>query len=395
MKNKRWSFALATTLLMTFGVSALSQSHGRTQAKAGAGRAYMVYVGTYTVRESKGIYAYRFSAGQLTPVGAEGLVAETPNPSYLAVDPSRHFLYAVNESLPDQKTGTVSAFSIDRKTGALTFLNAVPSGGSGPCFVSVDHTGKYVLVANYDSGSIAVFPVLPGGRLGGASAFVQHSGHSINPERQEGPHAHEILTSPDNRFALAADLGLDELLVYRFDATQGLLTPNNPPFASIEGGSGPRHFVFDHTGKFVYLVNEMHSTVTVFSYDSAKGTLQEIQTVSALTQNSIPENTTAAEIELGTSGRFLYTSNRGDDTITVFSIDPVKHTLKPIQHAPTLGKTPRGFAIDPTGRYLLAANQDTDNIFVFHIDPKTGQLTAAGKVLEVPSPVCVVFVPAE
>jgi 6-phosphogluconolactonase len=357
----------------------------------------MVYVGTYTntVRESKGIYAYRFSAGQLTPVGAEGLVAETPNPSFLAVDPSHHFLYAVNESIPDQKDGTVSAFSIDRKTGALTFLNAVPSGGAGPCHLSVDHTGKYVLVANYDSGSVSVFPVLPGGRLGGSSAFVQHTGHSINPERQQGPHAHEILPSPDNRFALVADLGLDQLLVYRFDATQGTLTPNNPPYASVEGGSGPRHFVFDRTGKFVYLVNEMHSTVTVFSYNAANGTLQELQTVSALTKNSIPENTTAAEIELGPSGRYLYTSNRGDDTITVFSIDPVKHTLTPVQHAPTLGKTPRGFAIDPTGTYLLAANQDTDNMFVFDIDPTTGQLAATGKVLEVPSPVCVVFVPTE
>jgi 6-phosphogluconolactonase len=355
----------------------------------------MVYVGTYTVRESKGIYAYHFESGKLTPVGATGLVAETPNPSFLAVDPSRHFLYAVNESVPGEKNGMVSAFSIDRKTGKLTFLNQVSSGGSGPCHISVDHTGKYVLIANYDSGSVAAFPVLHGGRLGEASAFVQHSGHSLNPERQEGPHAHDILPSPDNRFVLAADLGLDQLLVYRFDASKGSLTANDPPAGSVPAGSGPRHFVFDRTGKFIYLVNEIHSTVTVFSYDADKGSLQELQTLSALPKHSIADNTSAAEIELGASGRYLYTSNRGEDTITVFAVDPVKHTLTAVQHAPTLGKTPRGFAIDPTGNYLLAANQDTDNIFAFHIDPKTGKLTATGKVLEVPSPVCVIFVPAE
>jgi len=355
----------------------------------------MVYVGTYTVRESKGIYAYRFKSGRLTPVGATGLVAETPNPSFLAVDPSHHFLYAVNESVPGEKNGMVSAFAMDRKTGKLTLLNQVSSGGEAPCAISLDRTGKYVLIANYDSGSVAVFPVLRGGRLGEASAFVQHSGHSLNPERQTGPHAHDILTSPDNRFALAADLGLDQLLVYRFDATKGSLTPNVPPAASVPPGSGPRHFVFDRSGKFVYVVNEIHSTVTVFSYDPQHGKLKELQTVSALRENTNPESTTAAEIALGASGRYLYTSNRGEDTITVFAIDPAKHTLTPVQHAPTLGKTPRGFAIDPAGSYLVAGNQDTDNVFVFRINPKTGQLTATGKVLEVPSPVCVIFVPTE
>ena len=355
----------------------------------------MVYVGTYTGHDSnsKGIYAYRFKSGQLTPVGTTGLVAETPNPSFLAADPSHRFLYAVNESVPGEKNGMVSAFSIDGKTGKLTLLNQVSSGGAGPCAVSLDRTGKHVLIANYDSGSVSVFPVLRGGRLGEASAFVQHSGHSINPERQGGPHAHDILASPDNRFVLAADLGLDQLLVYRFNATKGSLTANSPAAASVPAGSGPRHFVFDQSDKFVYVVNEMHSTVTVFSYDAKQGKLNELQTVPALRKNTNPESTTAAEIALGRSGRYLYTSNRGEDTITVFEIDPVKHTLTAVQHAPTLGKTPRGFAIDPTGSYLVAANQDTDNVFVFHINPKTGQLTPTGKVLEVPSPVCVIFVP--
>jgi 6-phosphogluconolactonase len=392
--NKRCSVPVAVVLLIFVVVCPASQSHARQHAAVAAGRSYMVYVGTYTVRDSKGIYAYRFQSGRLTPVGATGLVAETPNPSFLAVDPSHRYLYAVNESVPGEKNGMVSAFSIDRKTGKLTLLNQVSSGGAGPCAISLDRTGKYVLIANYDSGSVAAFPVL-GGRLGEASAFVQHSGHSINPERQEGPHAHDILPSPDNRFVLAADLGLDQLLVYRFNAAKGSLTANSPPAASVPAGSGPRHFVFDPTGKFVYVVNEMHSTVTVFSYDAKQGNLKELQTVSALRKNTNPESTTAAEIELGPSGRYLYTSNRGEDTITVFAIDPVKHTLTAVQHAPTLGKTPRGFGIDPTGSYLVAGNQDTDNMFVFRINPRTGQLTATGKVVEAPSPVCVIFVPTE
>lgn len=393
--KKRCSRLVTLGVLMCLIASAASTSLAGQQKKAAAGRSYMVYVGTYTDRDSKGIYAYHFKTGQLTPVGTTGLVAETPNPSFLAVDPSHRFLYAVNEKVPGEKNGMVSAFSIDRKTGKLTLLNQVSSGGVSPCAISLDRTGKYVLIANYDSGSLAVFPVLDGGRLGAASAFVQHSGHGLNPERQEGPHAHDILPSPDSRFVLAADLGLDQLLVYRFDATKGSLTPNAPPAASVSPGSGPRHFAFDKTGKFVYLLNEMHSTVTVFSYDAKQGKLQELQTVSALRKNTNPESTTAAEIQLGASGRYLYTSNRGEDTVTVFAIDPVKHTLTEVQHAPTLGKTPRGFAIDPTGSYLVAGNQDTDNVFVFHINPKTGELSAAGKVLEVPSPVCVIFVPTE
>jgi 6-phosphogluconolactonase len=393
--KKRCSRPLIVVLSILSLAFAASPYLARQQKKEEPGISYMVYVGTYTVRDSKGIYAYRFQSGRLTPVGATGLVAETPNPSFLAADPSHRFLYAVNESVPGEKNGMVSAFSIDRKTGKLTFLNQVSSGGAGPCAVSLDQTGKYVLIANYDSGSVAAFPVLRGGRLGEASAFVQHSGHSINLERQEGPHAHDILASPDNRFVLTADLGLDQLLVYRFNATKGSLTANLPPAASVSAGSGPRHFVFDETGKFVYVVNEMHSTVTAFAYDAKQGKLDELQTVSALRKNTNPESTTAAEIALGASGRYLYTSNRGEDTITVFAIDPVKHTLKAVQHAPTLGKTPRGFGIDPTGSYLVAGNQDTDNMFVFRIHSKSGQLTATGKVVEVPSPVCVVFVPEE
>jgi 6-phosphogluconolactonase len=355
---------------------------------------YYVYIGTYTGRQSRGIYAYRFDAGgQLTPLG---LVAESVNPSFLAVDSGKQFLYAANEvaDFGGQKSGAVSAFAIDRGTGKLTFLNQVSSRGAGPCDVSLDKTGRYVLVANYDGGSVAVFPVLADGRLGGASAFVQHQGHGVNPERQEGPHAHSIALSPDNRFALAADLGLDELLVYRFDAKQGTLAANQPPFAKLHSGAGPRHFDFSPDGKFVYVICEMGSTVTAFSYDTTQGALRELQTVSTLPKDFKGENTTA-EVQVHPSGKFLYGSNRGHDSIAVFAIDARSGKLTPIERVLTQGKEPRNFAIDPTGVYLFAANQNSGNIVVFRIDPKTGHLTPTGQVLDVPSPVCVTFVAVE
>jgi 6-phosphogluconolactonase len=355
----------------------------------------LVYIGTYTKTKSKGIYAYRFDAatGRLTSVG---LVANTTNPSFLAVHPSRRFLYAVNEiaNYESGKSGGVSAFAIDRETGKLTFLNQVSSHGADPCHVSLDKTGKFVLVANYSGGSIAVFPVLEDGRLGEASAFVQHTGSSVNPKRQEGPHAHSIDTSPDNRFLLAADLGLDRLLVYRFDPFKGSLEPNDPAFAKINPGAGPRHFAFHPGGRFVFAVNEMGSSISAFSYDAARGSLRDLQTISMLPKDFASESD-AAEIEVHPSGKFLYGSNRGHDSIAVFAIEAGKGTLTPVEYVPTQGKTPRNFAIDPTGSYMVAANQDSDNLVVFRIDAKTGRLTPNGKVPDVPSPVCVKFVALE
>ncbi|MGA2609668.1 MAG: lactonase family protein [Terriglobia bacterium] len=356
---------------------------------------FLVYIGTYTEKKGKGIYAYRFdpATGQLSSLG---LAAESVNPSFLAIDPSRRFLYAVNEisKYEGRRSGGVSAFAIDPGTGKLTFLNEVPSGGADPCHVAVDKTGRYVLVANYSGGSLAVFPILKDGRLGEASAFVRHSGASINPQRQEGPHAHSIYLSPDNRFAISADLGLDEVLVYRFDSEKGTLAPNNPPFAKVNPGAGPRHFAFHTSGKFGYVINEMQSTVTVFSYEPASGALHLLQTISTLPQDFEGEST-AAEVQVHPSGRFLYGSNRGHDSIAVFAINNRKGTLTPNGYAPTLGKAPRNFAVDPTGSYLFAANQDSDSIVQFRIDPNTGRLTPTGQVLEVPSPVCVTFVPIE
>jgi len=365
----------------------------RGAEKAPAMNKYLVYIGTYTDKQSKGIYAYRFDPAkdQLTSLG---LAAETVNPSFLAVDASRRFLYAVNEmsQYEGRSSGGVSAFAIAPGTGKLTLLNEVASGGADPCHLTLDKTGRYLLVANYGGGSLAVFPILKDGRLGEASAFVQHTGSSVDPKRQEGPHAHSIYVSPDNRFALCADLGLDEVLVYRFDAGTGTLTPNNPAFALVSAGAGPRHFAFSPNGKFGYVIDEMQSTVTVFSYEPGSGALDVTQTVSTLPQEFKGEST-AAEVAVYPSGKFLYGSNRGHDSIAVFTINSRKGTLTPLGYTPTLGKTPRNFAIDPTGSYLFVANQDSDNIVQFRIDPNSGRLTPTGQVLLVPAPVCVIFLP--
>jgi len=382
-------YALVALGLLTFLMPfALGQSSRATNS-------YLIYVGTYTGPVSKGVYAFRLdpASGKSTSLG---LVAESTNPSFLAIDPTQHYLYAANEvgDYKGEKTGGVSAFAIDRKTAKLTLLNEVSSRGAGPCHVTLDKTGKYVLVANYDGGSVAVFPVQPDGRLGEASAVVQHSGHGPNAERQEGPHAHEIQLTGNNRFAIAADLGLDELLVYRFDAAKGTLIANDPPFAKVDPGAGPRHFAFHPNGKFVYTLNEMGGSVTGFAYDARKGALRKLQTLSSLPKDFKGKND-SAEIVVDASGRFLYASNRGPDNIAVFAIDPAKGTLKLVEHVPTKGKTPRNFAIDPTGRYLFVANEESNNVVVFRVDPKSGRLTDTGQVLEVPSPVCVVFISAE
>jgi len=354
---------------------------------------FLVYVGTYTKTKSEGIYVYRFDSrtGKLVPLG---LAAKTGDPSFLAMAPHGRFLYAVNETNNFQggNTGAVSAFSVDQKTGKLTLLNQVPSGGAGPCFVSLDKTGKFVLVANYDSGSVSVFPILPDGRLGAASAWVQHHGSGTNPQRQEGPHAHSIEVSPDNRFVLAADLGLDQLLIYRFDATRGSLEPGEPPFAKVPPGAGPRHFAFAPSGQAVYVVNEMGASVSAFAYDRAHGNLTAIETISTLPKDFSGQSD-AAEIAVSPAGRFLYASNRGHDSIAVFSINAGNGHLAPVEFVPTRGKTPRHFAIDPTGSYLVVANQDSDNLVVFRIDPHSGRLNPVSEVSGVSSPVCITFLP--
>jgi len=376
-------------------LSATAAPHKRTPNKP-----YLVYVGTYTNKSaSKGIYVYSFDpgTGKLTSMG---VAAESEDPSFLAIHPSGKYLYAVNEidHFGAQKSGSASAFSIDRKTGKLTLLNQAATRGAGPCHISLDKSGKFALVANYDGGSAASFPVHEDGTLGEAADFVQHHGSSVNKERQEGPHAHWIGTSPDNRFALAADLGLDEVLVYRFNATKGTLAPNGPPFAKLNPGSGPRHVAFHPNGKFAYVLTELEGSVTVFAYKASNGSLSPLQTLSTLStlrkDYSGPKE--GAEIAVHPSGRFLYASNRASiDTISAFSINPTKGTLNLKDEYPTMGKTPRNFAIDPTGKFLLAANQESNNIVIFRIDSTTGALTPTGEIVEAPAPVCITFVAAQ
>jgi len=375
-------YAVLIVFLSSLTQFAVAQATGR----------YIGYIGTYTEgTNSKGIYAFRYDAasGQVTMIG---LAAETTNPSFVAVHPNGRFLYAVNElkNYKGPNSGGVSAFAVDRATGKLTFLNELPSLGADPCYIIVDKEGKHVLVANYTGGSVAVFPIKDDGSLGEASAFVQHTGHGTNPQRQEGPHAHSIDLSPGERFAYVDDLGLDETLIYKYDSAKGTLTPNDPPFAKLDPNTGPRHFALRPDGRFAYVVGEMGHTVTVFANDLKKGSLEKLQTISTLPADFSGRNDDA-EIEVHPSGKFLYASNRGHESIAVYAIDPAKGTLTLVEITPTGGNEPRSFEIDPTGKLLFAENQKSDDIVVFKIDQKTGKLTATGQKLDVASPICVKF----
>jgi 6-phosphogluconolactonase len=356
----------------------------------------LLYVGTYTRGKSEGIYRLTMNSetGELT---LRGVAAKLDSPSFLAIHPNRGYLYAVNEisDLNGRKTGGVSALAIEPFDGSLTLLNQQPSGGAGPCHLVVDPSGKNVLVANYGGGSVASLPIQSDGQLSAPASVIQHTGSSVNPNRQKEPHAHSINLDEVGRFAFAADLGVDKIFVYRFDAESGKLTPHDPPAATVAPGSGPRHFAFHPSGKFAYVINEMLLTVTAFAYDPKHGALQEIQTISTLPPNTEIQGKgySTAEVVAHPSGKFLYGSNRGHDTITAFAIDSQTGKLTRIENEPTQGRTPRNFALDPTGRWLLAENQDSGTIVVFAIDPNTGELNATGAKAEVPNPVCIRFVP--
>jgi 6-phosphogluconolactonase len=356
---------------------------------------WIMYVGSYTGKGSDGITAFRFNAntGEFTSLGT---AAATPNPTFLAVHPSGKYLYAANEigNFEGGKTGSVSAFEVDAKSGKLTLLNAVSSKGNGPCHVAVDATGSVVLVANYGGGNIASLPLEKDGKLKDAASFFQFTGTGPNSQRQREPHAHSMNISPDNRFAFAADLGTDRVMVYKLDAAKGTLTPNDPPAAILKPGAGPRHFRFSPSGKVAYVINELQSTITVFQYDAAKGVLTEVQNISTLPADFTGKSTTA-EVVVDRTGRFVYGSNRGHDSIAVFSADPATGKLTYVENVSTQGKTPRNFALDPTGRWMMVANQDTDNVVLYKVDANTGRLTAAGKTLSVSKPVCVRFIAAK
>lgn len=347
-----------------------------------------VYFGTYTGPEnsSKGIYrsTLDLDTGKLSdPI----LAAEARNPSFLEIHPNGKFLYAVSEN---GRAGSVSAYAIDTDKGDLKFLNERPSGGAGPCHVTIDHAGKNLLVANYGSGSASVIPIKPDGRLGELTGFAQHHGSSVNPERQKEPHAHSINVSLDDRFAFVADLGIDKIMIYRLDIEKGTIVANSPPFAKIKAGAGPRHFCFHPNGKYAYVINELDCTVTAFAYESDSGVLREIQTVTTL-PNGFNGSNTCAEVRVHPSGKFLYGSNRGHDSIVVYRIDQADGKLALVEHEKADIKTPRNFNIEPTGKFCLVANQGSDSVVVFRIDQETGALEPTGHKIYIAKPVCIRF----
>ena len=369
------------------GLTLPELAFGKTAGRRGE---LLVYVGTYTSGKSEGIYLYRMnlSSGELNHVATTKGVKD---PSYLTLSTNRRYLYAVNEveEFAGKKSGALSAFAVDQRTGGLSLLNQQPSLGGSPCYVTVDRTGKYVLVANYSGGNVAVFPTRMDGSLGEATDVKQNEGSSINTERQQGPHAHCIELDPTNRFAYVCDLGTDKIMIFRFDRRQEKLVPGKTPWVQAKPGAGPRHITFHPSGKYAYVMNEMHVTVTAYAH-SRDGDLKEMQTLPALPREATVEDS-GADIHVSPDGRFLYCSNRGHDSITAFKINQRNGSLTFITHAPTGGKTPRNFAIAPTGAFLLVANQRSDSIVTFRRDKKTGGLTATGQVADVPSPVCLKF----
>ena len=357
--------------------------------------AQLVYVGTYTHSgaadsgRSEGIFIYEFDpiSGALTRRGA---VRDVLNPSFLTISKDRRRLFAVNEyeRPPEMPEGGVSAFAIDRDPALPTFLNRQSSHGEAPCYVTLDATEQWAFVANYTSGTVAVYPVGEDGRLGAATHILQNQGHSVVPGRQESAHAHCAVFDPSQRFVLVADLGIDQIQVFRFDAAAGRLLPNDPPSVAAAPGAGPRHLEFHPGGRWLYVTNELNSTVSAYAWDSGRGTLTHAQTVSSLPEGFDGWNS-MADLHCSRDGRFLYASNRGHDSIIVLSVEPETGALTPVEIVPTGGRTPRNFALDLTGRYLLAANQDSDLLVVFARNPDTGRLTPTGASAAIPSPVCV------
>lgn len=355
---------------------------------------YWVFVGTSTGGASKGIYRFRFDP-ETGKAGEMALAAEAANPSFLTIHPGGGFLYAVNaiSDYQGEKTGAVAAYALDADSGELTLLNRQPSGGAGPCHVTVDSAGKALLVANYGGGSVAVLPIAADGGLEVPTCIVQHEGSSVNPKRQAGPHAHSINLDPPGRFAFAADLGLDRVLIYRFDPDAATLTANEPVSAATAPGAGPRHFAFHPSGAFGYVINELDSTVTAFRYDAERGALDPIQAITTLPDGFSGENY-PAEVQVHPSGRFLYGSNRGHDSIAVCGIDPSSGHLTPSGHHPSGGKWPRHFGMDPAGEWMIVGNQNSDNACVFRIHPESGALEPTGQAFEAPSAICFKMVAA-
>jgi 6-phosphogluconolactonase len=406
LKNYLVSSMLTVLLLTAFAWSSPAASDE-----------YFVYFGTYTgftyMKEglpsggshSKGVYVSRFRPAT-SELSKPELAAEIVNPAFLAVHPNQRFLYVVTEDPlsvgPNfDHASYVTAYEIESATGKLHLLNSLPTGGTSTCYLSIDKTGHYLLFANFGSSSVTVFRINDDGSIGEQTAFMKHIGSGRDPAFQSKAHPHSIDVSPDNRFAIVSDLGVDKVFVYRFDASTGALSPDQPPFVESESGGGPRHFIFDSAGKFGYSLHEMSGFVTVMAWDSANGNFTKIQDARTLQPDFVGAND-SAEIAIHPNGKFLYESNRrfrgpelwGPDTIGVFAIDPVKGTLSEVEQVPPGGTMPRNFAIDPTGAYLFAANEFSGNVVLFHIDGNTGRLTPANNEVKIDVPVCIVFVPA-
>lgn len=373
------------TASLTFILAALTGS-------ALAGEAFLVYFGCYTSAKtgSKGIYVSKFNSasGELS---APALAAETASPSFLALHPSRKFLYAVGEmGGADPKAGAVSAFRIGLPEGRLDFINQVSSVGAGPCHIALDHEARLAMVANYGGGSVASFPLRADGGLGEAASFFQHEGSSVDPRRQKGPHGHSINAAPGNRFALACDLGLDQVLIYRIDPGTGTMSRHG--VGRVPAGGGPRHLAFHPNGRFVFVNNEMAMSETVFAWDGEGGTLTEIETVSTLPEADRGKpGLSTAETVVHPNGRFVYVSNRTHDTIAVFACDPASGRLTLRANVPAEGQIPRNFSLDPSGRWMIVAHQNSGTAAVFKVDPKSGLPVFSGRKIEVGGAVCVRF----
>lgn len=357
----------------------------------------LIYIGTYTSGKSKseGIYIYKLNleTGELSPYKTVKNVVE---PSYLTIDKSKKYLYAVNETetYEGKKSGAVSAFQINQKTGDLTFLNKQASLGGAPCFIIVSENEKYVLVANYVGGNVAVFPIEADGKLGASTELKQNSGKGVNKARQEAAHAHSINLDHKNRFAYLCDLGIDKIFIYEFDKKTGKLKANPAQeFFQAKAGVGPRHFAFHPHKHYAFVVNELDSSIAALTRDEDSGTLNEIQTVSTLPADFKGRNNTCADLHISPNGKFIYVSNRGHDSIAAFKVDEKTGKLEFIEHTSTQGKTPRNFVIEPSGKFLLAANQNSDSVVVFRIDEKTGKLLPTGNTAQIPSPVCLKMIP--
>lgn len=387
--------SFVAAILVLAGACGVPRDAATPRAPApAAGDALRVFIGTYTGGESRGIYRLEIDAATGSVVSGPTLAGASENPSFLALHPSGKVLYAVNEvaDFHGVTTGAVSAFAVDPIAGSLAPLDQQPSEGANPCHVTVDAAGRHILVANYTSGTVAVLPLAADGRIGPASSVRRYAGSGPNNSRQEGPHAHHVLLDATQRYALCADLGSDRIRVERYDGAAGILVPIEPDGVALDPGSGPRHLAWHPTAPVLYAINELRSTVTAFRWDAAGGVLTPLQTIAALPEGFTGEST-AAEIAVSPDGRFVYASNRGDDSLAVFATDP-SGTLTPVGRVPTGGRTPRSFAIDSAGRWLIAANQGSGTVVVFRIDPGTGLPHAVGPPIDVPEPASVLFSPS-